>query len=282
MIDDFAVFIISHGRPECVTYHMIKSKGYAGKIFIVIDDLDETVDEYKNRYGDDVIVLDKMAQFRQCDPMINKEILTSDLYARAACYNLAKEKGVAYFAAFDDDLRDIYYRKKEHGQLKHKKVNDISLLFETAIAFLNVPGVVDVGFGNEADYIGGANSPTFDKGIVRRVFGSHILKTKEKAHFKGVFNADLNAALVDGAVGKMFFSLIPVHARFEGTGGKNAGGMSDLYSANNGYVNAFYTIMCAPSSVKGKCKFDRISANIAWNFAVPKIINERWKKTNAR
>ena len=50
-MDDFAVFILTHGRPNSVkTIKTLKKCGYTGKVFIVIDDEDETV-TFETTYG---------------------------------------------------------------------------------------------------------------------------------------------------------------------------------------------------------------------------------------
>ena len=50
MRDDFAVFILSHGRADrVITYDVLRKQGYTGKIYIIIDNLDNQRDEYINR-----------------------------------------------------------------------------------------------------------------------------------------------------------------------------------------------------------------------------------------
>lgn len=51
MRDDFAMFILSHGRAEnVITIDTIRRCGYDGKIFIVVDDEDEQQKRYIERY----------------------------------------------------------------------------------------------------------------------------------------------------------------------------------------------------------------------------------------
>ena len=52
-MSDFAVFILSHGRPDrVITYDTIRREGYTGPIYLIIDSGDETKDQYINKYGD--------------------------------------------------------------------------------------------------------------------------------------------------------------------------------------------------------------------------------------
>ena len=64
MRSDFCAFILSHGRAEnVITYTLLRRCGYTGRIFIVIDNEDSMCDDYKERYGDDVIVFNKSKAF---------------------------------------------------------------------------------------------------------------------------------------------------------------------------------------------------------------------------
>lgn len=60
MLDNFAIFILTHGRPDNVlTYKTIMQAGYTGKVYIIIDNEDDTAARYYENYGDKVIVFDK-------------------------------------------------------------------------------------------------------------------------------------------------------------------------------------------------------------------------------
>ena len=64
MNDNFCVFIISHGRPDNVlTFKTVRKQGYTGKILIVCDNEDKTVEQYKKAFGESsVFVFDKLLQ----------------------------------------------------------------------------------------------------------------------------------------------------------------------------------------------------------------------------
>ena len=52
MRDDFVVFIITHKRPDNqITYKTLKRGNYTGKIIFVLDDGDDTIDAYCEKYG---------------------------------------------------------------------------------------------------------------------------------------------------------------------------------------------------------------------------------------
>ena len=44
---DFAIFILTHGRPDNVkTYNVIRNRGYTGNIYIIIDNEDKSAKKY--------------------------------------------------------------------------------------------------------------------------------------------------------------------------------------------------------------------------------------------
>ena len=61
MRSDFAVFILTHGRADNVaTMGALKKGGYTGKWYMIIDDEDETAEQYRKNFGPEhVIMFDK-------------------------------------------------------------------------------------------------------------------------------------------------------------------------------------------------------------------------------
>lgn len=50
MRNDFAILILSHGRPDKLyTLKALEKANYTGKWYIVIDDEDETENEYRKK-----------------------------------------------------------------------------------------------------------------------------------------------------------------------------------------------------------------------------------------
>ena len=119
MRNDFAVFILTHGRADnVVTVPAIKKAGYTGKIYFIIDDEDEQAEEYKKNFGADrVIIFDKQAAYDRADTMDNFNDHRAIIYARNECWRIAEELGLKYFLMLDDDYKSIDYRYEEDGKL---------------------------------------------------------------------------------------------------------------------------------------------------------------------
>ena len=83
MRDDFAVFILSHGRADKIkTLHSLEKGNYTGKTFIVIDNEDETAEEYYKLYGERVIMFDKLEIAKRFDTGDNFNERRTIVYAR--------------------------------------------------------------------------------------------------------------------------------------------------------------------------------------------------------
>ena len=67
--DTFAVFILTHGRPDnVITYKTLQKCGYTGKLFFIVDNEDKTVDRYIENFGRErVIVFRKKDVADACD-----------------------------------------------------------------------------------------------------------------------------------------------------------------------------------------------------------------------
>jgi len=66
---DFAIFILTHGRPTNIkTMATLKECGYTGRLYLVVDDEDKTLDKYIANFGKDrVVVFNKKEMADQVD-----------------------------------------------------------------------------------------------------------------------------------------------------------------------------------------------------------------------
>lgn len=137
MRDDFAVFILTHGRAEnVITVKTLKKQGYTGRLYIVIDDEDEQEQEYRKIYGDKVLQFSKKDIAKKFDTMDTQKDRRTIVYARNACFELAKEVKARYFLELDDDYTEFMYRYPSGNKLMHKDFKMLDDVFEAMIDFL--------------------------------------------------------------------------------------------------------------------------------------------------
>jgi hypothetical protein len=153
MRSDFCAFILTHGRPDNVkTYSLLRKCGYTGQIFIVIDNEDSKANEYFEKYKDEVIMFNKpfiANTFDTCDNQQNRKTI---VYARNACFELAKELGYKYFIELDDDY---YYFGMRQPNESACYIYDLDKVFSLCIEYLETSPITTIAFAQGGDHIGG-------------------------------------------------------------------------------------------------------------------------------
>ena len=277
MRNDFGVIIISHGRPECETVKTLRASGYSGNIYIVVDDEDNTKDEYIRLYGDHVHIFHKTDNFDLCDLGGSKK---SAVYARNECIKVAEKQNLTYYLELDDDFSEICFRYAEDDKLQTKMATDLDVVFGACLELLKTTPITWLSFGLSSDYIGGVENDRFQSGMFRKTMGSFFMKAEDKVKFTMRMNDDITTCVLNGMRGKLFYTLSSIMVITPATQ-HMGGGMTDIYKLNGTYRKSFYSVMSCPSCVKVSAmgiKDFRIHHEIKWNNAVPKLLNERWCK----
>lgn len=283
-LKNYAVFILTHGRPNnVITYYSLRKAGYTGKIYLIVDDEDKTIDEYKKKYNNEVIVFSKSFYQDKFDLMDNFKGNKVIVYARNACYDIARNLKLDYFFEYEDDYTAFNHRYIDGEKLKSIQCKQIDEIFSSMIICLQNTKATTIAFAQGGDCIGGARD--FNRvRFLRKAMNSFLFKVnqdpKDDCIFIGRMNDDVNTYLTQGKIGKLFFqvaNMILVQLATQ----SNAGGNTEAYKSFGTYVKSFYSIMTAPSCCKISMMGStnrRIHHKINWNNAVPKIIDEAHKK----
>lgn len=160
-------FIISHGRPnEQLTYKLLRSGGVeTDDIFIVCDDLDTTLPEYIQNYGDRIVVFDKQRYMDSCDSGVQSPTGLHAVYARNAAYDLALEKGCDFFVIADDDIDSITYRYPDGDKLRSKNVHDVKNCFIALSEYMQTSDrIYCIGIAPHIAFMGGVKAPIVAEG----------------------------------------------------------------------------------------------------------------------
>ena len=284
---NYAVFILTHGRPDnVITYHTLRKSGYTGKIYLICDDEDKTLTDYQSKFKDQVIVFSKQAYQGKFDIMDNFEGNKVIVYARNACYDIARELGLDYFFEYEDDYTGFFHRYIDGPTLRAEQVDRMDYLCNAFIDCLEKTNVATIAMAQGGDFIGGAGSFNHLQ-YKRKAMNSFVFKVNQDPAddciFIGRMNDDVNTYLTQGRIGKIFCQIANVMLVQLQTQ-SNSGGNTEAYKAMGTYVKSFYSVMAAPSCCKVSMlvtTHPRIHHKIDWNRAVPKILHERYKKTRA-
>ena len=284
MREDFCAFILTHGRPDKVhTLRTLRSHGYTGKVFIVIDDEDQTGEEYKRIYGDDVLVFSKDEVGQYTDQFDNFFDRRTILWARNACWDLAKQMGYRYFIQLDDDYTSWLHRRRGKGHSYSSSVvaeeyhgwtiKNLDAVFDALVRLVETTPIKTVALSQGGDHIGGELGK---RRFRRKAMNSFICDIAKPFLFRGRINEDVNTYVDRGRTGDLFFTDMQLQLNQLETQ-KNAGGMTEVYLDSGTYVKSFYTVMAAPSctSIGLMGRFNkRLHHKINWRKAVPLIIPE--------
>ena len=279
--DNFAVFILSHGRANNVlTIDTLRKLNYTGKIYVIIDDEDKQADEYKRLYGDMVIQFSKKEMDGTFDIGDNLDDRRVVIYARNKCHDIAKSLGLTYFLELDDDYTSIRFRYADGDTLKDRPCNNLDELFKYFVDFLEVSGALTVAFAQGGDYIGGVESKVWNEKLSRKAMNAFFCKTDRPFQFYGRINEDTTCYTLLGQQGKLFFTVGDVCLDQLQTQ-SNTGGLTDIYLDKGTYYKSFCSVMFCPSCVSISSMgniFRRIHHRVSWNNCTPKILNQKWKK----
>lgn len=284
-MNDFCVFIISHGRPDNIyTLKTLNNSGYTGKWFIIVDNHDKTVNKYIYNFGADKIkIFNKTEIAKTTDNGDNTGYLRSTTHARNACFDIAEKLGFTYFLVLDDDYIKFDFRINSNYiyPKDNFKVRDLNSLFNSVLKYYqSVKGLKSICFAQGGDFIGGNPTREINKTLTRKCMNSWFCSINRRFKFISRLNEDVNTYLYLGQKGDLFMTVWLASLTQMQTQGTN-GGMTDAYTGSGTYVKSFMSVLYCPSFVKVKTmntKYTRIHHVVNWSNAVPYIISEKHKK----
>lgn len=281
--NEFAAFILTHGRPDNVlTYDSLKKSGYTGRIVLIIDNEDKHKQQYHDKYGNEVYEFNKTEYAKTIDKGDNFPGNGTAMFARNYCWEVARQLGLKYFVQLDDDYTRYSYKYGSNYEFVGTKainnIRNMDLAFQICLDFLINSNAYSVAFAQEGDFVrGGADKPK----ITRKCMNSWFCCTDKPIDFTMRMNDDVTTYVRHGSYGKLFFTIYQL-ALAQAPTQAVSGGMTEMYAKSGTYQKTFYTILSNPSSVKistfGMGKNMRIHHRVDWNKTVPKIIRQEHKK----
>lgn len=277
-MNNFAIFILSHGRADKVyTMKTLEKAGYTGQIYILLDDEDNQIEKYKKNFGEEkIIVFDKEKAVKTYQGMSNFYKKNVILWARNEAQRIAKEKGIRYILELDDDYTTILWRWIEGETLKSKDVKNLDKVFEIMVDFLNVDKrIKTVAFAQGGDFIGGASNKMLRQ-LKRKAMNTFFIDTENPVDFVGEINEDVNTYTSEGNRGNLFYT-VPNIMIIQMQTQKTENGMTVTYKEDGTYIKSFYSVMLCPSFVKIGLMGDkekRLHHKIADRYAYPKLLRE--------
>jgi hypothetical protein len=290
MRNDFATFILTHGRADNVlTYNSLRKNGYTGRIYLLVDDKDKQIDKYTENYGDEVIVFNKDEAVAMTDACDNYKRHNSVVFARNYNFVVARQLGIKYFWQLDDDYTEFRWafgNDREYVTTADKfKLFSLDAVLDACVDFLVASDATSVAFAQGGDFIGGPMSAVAKHWAVsgwfsRKAMNSFLFDADKPVTFRGRVNDDVNLYVECGRRGELFVT-IPRLRVMQPETQKNSGGCTDIYLEMGTYIKSFYSILVAPSCVKIATMgvtHRRIHHAVQWKYACPKILHSKYRK----
>ncbi len=287
MRDDFAAFILTHGRADnVITYNTLRKQGYTGKIILLIDNEDAQIDDYKRKYGDEVFVFDKQKAIDITDSGDNFKKRNSVVYARNYNFVVAKELGYKYFLQLDDDYSAFRYTFDNYRNYITRSIliKNLDNIIEYMLEFYIDSGAKTIAMSQGGDFIGGEGSKVAslerEGKFSRKVMNSFFCSTDRPFKFAGRINEDVNAYTELGNKGDLFITVPRIRLEQIQTQA-NSGGLTDIYLDLGTYIKSFYSVMYSPSCVKINemgVSNKRLHHMVKWKYTCPQVISADYRK----
>ena len=282
MRKDFAIFILTHGRPyNQDTLKALKKAGYTGQIYLVVDDLDCTQYEYKKLY-DCVLVFDKMKYVELSETGISNPHINFAVFARNAIEDMAKDAGLKYFAMVDDDLVKFRFRYEEDGKLRSVDVHNMDDVIESYIEFMETGNIPIVTLASQFRFIGGAsNIPPINSPKWRLGFTFYIRSVDKEIKWLSNICEDRITCILYNRKGYVWLQLPFVQLDTLEMHGVNDGGNSDTYREITDFYRIFFTEVFVPDcnyAMYWKRKDWWVNKISDYNTVCPMIISDRYSR----
>lgn len=279
--DSFAAFILSHGRADSVvTINTLKTSGYTGKYYLLLDDEDEQIPRYKELYGEEhIIIFNKSEASKYFDLMDNFDGNKVITFARNALNKIAYDMGLKYFWELEDDYFDFSIRMEMGNHLPIFPAENLDAICEAFLDFLDNTNVKTIAFAQTGEMLGGKEGQIWKAQLKRKAMNTFFFKTENPLTFLGRFNDDVNAYITYGKTGDIILqtAIVTLH---QAVTQSRTGGIAEAYKSFGTYVKSFYSVMLRPdcvyiSTMGGSDK--RIHHKIDWDKCVPMIVSDRFK-----
>lgn len=275
----YEAFIISHGRSDRVeTYDTLRNAGYTGKINVVIDNRDKQLQQYQDRFRDNLIVFDKQYYIDKTDTITNDKKDSSPVYARNAVEDLAKYLDA--FIMIDDDVTNLRYRYLENDVVKSQKITkNMDNVFDDYIEYLINGNISTLSFATAMVYAGGIHSESDKRRLAshRYTCQIHIRNTKFRVNWISLANNDSITGGITAKIGYLWW-LLPFVAYDSPKMNTLPGGMKSVYDEESSFRRSFMATVALPSVNNVGVVKDRFNIHRNLKSAYPMIISSEYKK----
>lgn len=277
----YAVFICTHGRPDSqYTLETLNRCGYTGKVYLIVDDEDDTVHNLMKNTQDkaSIAMFNKQMYIDKSDTGTNEDQRKCILYAKNFCEDFAKGLNLDAFIIADDDITKFRYRYVEDNKLKTLNITEMDAIIEAYLEAMFDCDMAATGFGFTQFYFSGIHSFDNDNIQKYRVPYNFVFRnSKHRIDWMSWFGEDIITAVYYGRIGEYMTAIPYVQQEIVPLASAD-GGMKDTYDSNSDVRLAMQNVMYLPTELKAYQYKGKFMASINRDNAFPRVINSRYKK----
>ena len=269
MRNDFAIFILTHGRPDKqYTYHALDKTRYTGRRIFLLDDEDDTYSKYKENYPiDEFILFNKQSYIDTSDTGTNKEQRKCILYAKNAADDIAKDLGLSAYVVADDDIIRFRHRWKEDGITHTQEVRNMDEVVESYVQFMESGSIAALSFGDARLYMGG-------KLLLGRIPYNFVFRlTSIQYEWRSSMYEDTVTPIMEN---KYTLGLPNIQYDMKPCDSNAIGGMTDVYARMSLFARAFTVFMYHPTGIV--MENNTVGFELIKNNVFPNLISTTFKK----
>lgn len=272
------IYIISKGRPQCVTAQTLQKMEYPGEWFIVCGNNDETLPEYQQRWGDRVLVFDWYEQIKHTDVLDNfgfENMPSGAAPVRNAVFDFSRARGELRHWQLDDDF--TVFRLTNTERTKNKRLTgDLMYWWLGRMAkFAYDSKMANVGF-----ILCHEMFPSEATTFSHRIFAAHNMSNDPEItpEWKGRFNDDTIHAINVHRLGKMKEMQLKMVGLDDIKTQQETGGLTDMYQTLGTVRKTAYLILVAPNAARLTIRWQRYHHIVDWGKLVVKTLDPKWQR----
>ena len=249
-----AAIILTHRRAKTFTTRkLLLDLGWPWLIYLLVEQRDPDLPEYKRLYGDEVLIYDR--EQVEVDYFDNNGPTSVAVHARNATNDWCRKLGITHQLQCDDDLYGCHLATELNNDLRWLYHWRVSRLPEWCQHYLfpyvclqlwqlidRVPFMRAACIGMSSDCAGKVYLTR------RKVMQAILISQRKPITFSARFNEDVTTYVTLNSLGEVTpeFDLIvqqskPTQVR--------SGGMSNEYKQVGTYIKTFYTVLRWPESI---------------------------------
>lgn len=270
------IFIPSYHRSDNLktVKYFLKINWDPKKIHVFIDSETDDIAKYESschEFGVNLHVFDMDEARRRYDYVHRpSKARRSAGQARNMFFDYAKENGIDFYVAMDDDTQNYQYRRL--GKYRQATGEDVRRVYSSVEDFMRRRKIGLFGLPQTGDYLGGNDRRFFIKKVMNTTFyllpyvyrGERGVQDDDTSLFTGV----MNVGLFTGSPGYGLTLLQTLSAT-------SKGGLTDLYHECKLLNKALVCPIQFPSAIKAEKRKDnggRVHHKVNYRYLMPKIL----------